>query len=130
MAGIALLDTHALLWALMEPHRLSGPARNVLEDDDAVVFVSSASAWELGIKWKLGKLEGAERVLDGLDRHLERLAAVPLPITIEHALAAAALPLHHRDPFDRMLIAQARSMQVPVMTNDAAFSAYAVGTLW
>ena len=130
MAGVVLLDTHALLWALLEPHRLSEAARQAIEDPGEVLLVSSATAWELGTKHELGWLTGAEGVLDGFETHVARLEATPLAITVPHALAAAQLPPHHRDPIDRMLIAQARIEGVSLVTNDAAFGAYDVRTLW
>jgi len=130
MAGIALLDTHALLWALMQPQRLSEAARNVIEDPGEVLLVSGATAWEISIKRQLGKLSGAEGALDGFEAHLARLTATPLPISLGHAIEAGHLPLHHHDPFDRMLIAQARLEGVPIITNDAASEAYDVDSLW
>ncbi len=125
-----LLDTNALLWSLLEPHKLSAAALGTVQDPETVLLVSSASAWELSIKHKLGKLTSASAVLEDFPSHLKRLRATVLPISPEHALAAGALPLHHRDPFDRMLVAQAQHEHVAVVTNDELFDDYEVTVLW
>ena len=125
-----LLDTNALLWSLLEPHKLSERALATIKDPETVVLVSSASAWELSIKHQLGKLTSASEVLANFRGHLKRLRADVLVITLEHALRAGTLPTHHHDPFDRMLVAQAQLEEVPVVTNDEAFSSYDVEVLW
>ena len=125
-----LLDTNALLWSLLEPHKLSANALDTIKDVETVLLVSSASAWEHAIKHKLGKLTSASGVLADFPSKLERLQANVLTITPEHALTAGALPLHHRDPFDRMLIAQAQIEKVAVITNDRMFSSYEVEVVW
>lgn len=127
---IALLDTHALLWSLLEPEKLSPVARNAILSENNTLLVSSASAWELGIKHQLGRLEGSESVLEDFSGNVKRLGAVALGMTAEHALAAAALPLHHRDPFDRMLIAQARAEKAVLISSDKKFDQYEVPLLW
>lgn len=116
-----LLDTPVALWWLAADPRLSGTARHVLDTADDVVL-SVASVWEIAIKQRFGKLRAAENVLD-------RLAEVGLrilPIAFDHAVAAANLPLHHRDPFDRLLVAQARAERLTLMTNDPRIAAYDV----
>lgn len=130
MAVTVLLDTNALLWSLLEPDKLSPTALATIKDPETVLLVSSASAWELSIKHKLGKLTSASGVLADFSGNLKRLQANTLLITPDHALAAGALPLHHRDPFDRMLIAQAQHEDVPVVTNDGRFDGYEVEVLW
>jgi PIN domain nuclease of toxin-antitoxin system len=125
-----LLDTHALLWSLVEPHKLSVKARSMIQHPDNALLVSSASAWELGIKQQLGRLEGAEAVLDDFLGNLERLHAEVLAISARHALSAAALPPYHRDPFDRMLVAQARLEGAVLVTNDGVLDRYDVSLLW
>ena len=130
MAVTVLLDTNALLWSLLEPQKLNQTALATIQDPETVLLVSSASAWEIGIKHKLGKLASASRVLSDFSGHLKRLGANVLVITPDHALAAGALPLHHRDPFDRMLIAQAQVEGVAVITSDEAFVDYEVEILW
>lgn len=130
MAVTVLLDTNALLWSLLEPEKLSPVVLETVKDPETVLLVSSASAWELSIKHKLGKLASASGVLQDFPGYLKRLQASVLTITPEHALKAGALPLHHRDPFDRMLVAQAQYEGVPVVTSDKVFSSYEVEVLW
>ena len=115
-----LLDTHALLWALSAPDRLAATSREAIEDGQNEVFASTASAWELSIKQALGKLE-----FDGdLRAELAAAAFLVLPVGLEHALAVRSLPLHHRDPFDRMLIAQATIEGLTIVTRDRQFEPY------
>lgn len=126
-----LLDTHTVLWALTDPARLGSHARSVLTDRSVPIVVSSVSAWELSTKQRLGKLPQADAVLGAYSRHLDRLGATRLPITDEHALLAGRLDWDHRDPFDRMLAAQALIHSMPLITGDAAFAGLAgVRTLW
>lgn len=126
----ALLDTHVLLWALMEPAKLSPRAREILKDAANTVLVSPASAWEIATKHRLGRLPEAESVVRGYRRHLATLMATEVPITSEHALLAGSLGAEHRDPFDRMLAAQALVEGVSLVTADPAFSALRVETVW
>lgn len=124
-----LLDTHVLLWWLADDPRLSDVARERLETEPRAA-VSSASCWEVAIKVKLGKLPAP----DGDVRRLPDLIAGQgfsmLPITAHHAIAAAALPDIHRDPFDRLLVAQAREEGLAIVTKDRAIQAYDVETLY
>jgi PIN domain nuclease of toxin-antitoxin system len=120
-----LLDTHVLLWSLGSPAQLRADARDAIEDGGNEVLVSAASAWEIAIKRALGRLEAP----DDLPSAMEAAAFVPLSITIPHALAAGALPPHHRDPFDRMLVAQATLEELTVVTRDPHFARYGVPTL-
>lgn len=126
----ALLDTHVLLWALMEPGRLSSRARRVIEDVNNEVVVSSASAWEIATKHRLGRLPEAETVMHGYAEHLARLQATEFPISSRHALLAGALPGTHRDPFDRMLASQALIEGVPVITSDPLFKHFRAKVIW
>jgi PIN domain nuclease of toxin-antitoxin system len=119
-----LLDTHVLLWWLAASSRLPQAARDAIgacED----VYVSAATAWEIAIKSSQGKLDFP----GGLEEQLLENQFQPLPISIPHAMAAAALPLHHRDPFDRMLIAQARMESLTLLTSDAKLKAYDAAVL-
>jgi PIN domain nuclease of toxin-antitoxin system len=121
-----LLDTHVWLWLVAAPERLARDARERLESSDTLLYLSAASGWEMSIKQQLGRLElggPAERVIPEL---MLRSDVTPLPITHQHGLRAGALPPHHRDPFDRMLIAQGQLEGLPIMTSDAAFAAYDV----
>jgi PIN domain nuclease of toxin-antitoxin system len=114
-----LLDTHLLLWALAAPSRLPPIARRIIEESD--VFVSAASIWEISIKASLGKLAADPRdVLAAL----EPAGFLALLVSGEHAARVAALPPLHRDPFDRMLVAQALSEPMRLLTNDAALAGY------
>lgn len=111
-----LLDTHVLLWCGYRPEALAAPVRTRIADPSVRVYASAASAWEIAIKRRLGKL-----TLDATTEELLRaLSIAPLPITIAHAEAAGALALEHRDPFDRMLVAQARSEGLSLVTADTA----------
>ncbi len=115
-----LLDSHVLLWWLADSPRIGKELRRTLADPEVRVVVSAASVWEIGIKQALGKLRAPESVVDLLgDEGFESLA-----ITAEHADAAARLPPLHRDPFDRMLVAQSRLCRLTLVTHDEAVAAY------
>jgi PIN domain nuclease of toxin-antitoxin system len=121
-----LLDSHAFLWWLAEDPKLSAGARQAVADPATTVYVSAATIWELSLKAALGRLD-----LDGTDL-VEEIAGnglVELPMTARHSLAAAYLPPHHGDPFDRMLIAQAQIEGLTVVSRDAAFRAYGISIL-
>jgi len=117
-----LLDTHVLLWWLDDPAQLSEAARAAIRDGANVVYVSAATAWEIVIKRSLGKLDAP----DNLDEVLRDCRFTPLSITIAHALAVQSLPMQHRDPFDRMLVAQARTEEMTVVTRDPKILEYIV----
>jgi len=117
-----LLDTHVLLWALLDDPRLSTAHRAAIEDPLTEIYVSAASVWEVGIKRAQGKLEVPETLFDVA----ARAGCRPLPIYWTHAAAAAALPRHHGDPFDRMLVAQARQEGLALASNDRTMDAYEV----
>jgi len=125
-----LLDTHALLWWLLDDPRLTGVARRAISPSAHQVLVSSASAWEIATKHRLGKLPEIGLIIDKLPRHLRQERFEVLPISFEHALLAGQLPGPHRDPFDRMLIAQARKGDLRVVTADAVFMEYGVKVIW
>ncbi len=126
-----LLDTHALLWALTDPSRLGRTARRIVKSRSSDLVVSAASAWEIATKHRLGKLPGADVLVGGYSRHLQRLGVGRLAITEEHALLAGSLEWSHRDPFDRMLAAQAMLESLTIVTSDAAFANLSgVATTW
>ena len=119
-----LLDTHVLLWALLEPEKLSLELRNALEDSENTLVVSAASAWEIAIKWRLGKLRHARSVVENYAMALHRLAAVDLPISGVVARWAGLWDVPHRDPFDRLLAAQARADDLVLASTDPAFAQF------
>ena len=116
-----LLDTHTLIWALTSPDRLGERAIAAISDRDNELVVSAASAWELSTKARLGKLPAASALLSAYGRQVARLGATELSMSSEHALLAGGLAWDHRDPFDRMLAAQAFIESTPLVTRDPAF---------
>jgi PIN domain nuclease of toxin-antitoxin system len=126
----ALLDTHALLWFLAGERALSPRARLLVEDPDNTIFVSVASLWEIAIKVGLGKLDIGQPYTEFVHDQLNRTAFEVLGIETRHLISLSNLPLHHRDPFDRMLVAQAISEGLPIIGIDAAFDEYPVQRLW
>lgn len=125
-----LLDTHTLLWCFNASPSLSSRARRIIEEGSNEILVSAASAWEIATKVRLGKLPTGEELVADLDRYLAQLGCEALPISLEHAVRAGRLPGEHRDPFDRMLIAQAQTEDLPVISNDRIFDAYHVRRIW
>ncbi|MEN9791119.1 MAG: hypothetical protein RLZZ63_777 [Gemmatimonadota bacterium] len=125
-----LLDTHALLWWLAGDRQLSFKARRVIADPQHEVYVSAASAWEVTTKHRLGKLPMAGPLAVDFAHEVRSLGFTPLPITMEHAQVAGALPNHHRDPFDRVLVAQAREERFALVSNEAVFDDYGVPRIW
>jgi PIN domain nuclease of toxin-antitoxin system len=124
-----LFDTHAFIWWLEESERLSKKARSTIENSETTMLISAATAWELAIKANLGKLNGLSLVME-LRRFIQEEAFEALPISIEHATRAGLLPLHHRDPFDRLLVAQAQALNVPILSADPVLDQYDVQRLW
>ncbi len=121
-----LIDSHALLWWRADDGRLSERARQAIESPDALPYFSSASIWELAIKQAKGKL----KLPAALPQALLDESFAEVPVGSAHALAAAALPPHHSDPFDRMLVAQAQSDGLTIVTRDPRIAAYDVPVLW
>jgi PIN domain nuclease of toxin-antitoxin system len=125
-----LLDTHAFLWWLAGDEALSVPARTAIADESNEVFVSAATAWEIATKHRLGRLPGAAAIVADLDGAIADQSFTGLPITIQHGQVGGALPGPHRDPFDRMLMAQAMVESLVLVSNEASFDLYGVGRLW
>ena len=125
-----LLDTHALLWWLFDDRRLSATARRLLGDPANRVLVSSASAWEIVTKYRLGKLEGVDVLVSDVAAWVRRAGFEELPITIAHAQRAGSWQLRHRDPFDRMLAAQSATEDVPLVTSDEELRPFGVNVIW
>lgn len=125
-----LLDTHALLWWLDGDTRLPEAARDLIADEAESVLVSAASAWEIATKVRIGKLPGAVEVTEHLSEIVAAQGMTELPVSIVHAQRAGSLPGPHRDPFDRMLAAQAQIEDVVLLSNDAVFDGLGVRRVW
>ena len=121
-----ILDTHVLLWWLADDRRLKGPERRAIADRDALVYVSAVTVWEIAIKRSLGRLDLDVEVLE---QELVGGGMIELPMKWRHAKVAAALPHHHEDPFDRMLVAQAQAEGLTLVSYDRAFKDYDVALL-
>ena len=126
----ALFDTHALIWWFSDDSLLPPTARETIAETDNTLLVSAASAWELAIKYQLGKLRKVADLVSDFSGRIEREGFQLLPISAVHGIRAGLLPGRHKDPFDRMLIAQAQSEDVPIISNEAVFEAYGVRRLW
>jgi PIN domain nuclease of toxin-antitoxin system len=125
-----LLDTHAFLWFIAGSDELSDKARELIEDENNRIFLSAASLWEMAIKVSLGKLTLSEPFETLIPEQLALNGLEILDITIAHTTQVANLPFHHRDPFDRLIIAQALEEQLPVISVDNAFDEYGVTRIW
>jgi PIN domain nuclease of toxin-antitoxin system len=125
-----LLDTHTFLWFVWDDPKLSGAARSLIIDPGNRKLISAASFWEIAVKVGLKKLDLGEPFLGFMKRQMALSFLDALPITLEHSSQFVALPFHHRDPFDRMLIAQAIWETIPVVSSDASFDAYSVERIW
>lgn len=125
-----LLDTHVLLWWHNEPSRLSETAHDAIRDFDNEIFLSVVSGWEIQIKAQLGKLRLSKPLSIILEQEQSTNAFRLLPVTMAHVFALDLFPLHHRDPFDRLLIAQAHQEEMTLVAHDLKLSAYAVPLLW
>ena len=125
-----LLDTHAYLWFIAGDERLSARGREVIAAPDADLLFSTASLWEIAIKHSIGKLPLAHPFGDLFPAQLDADGLRTLPIHASHLARLVDLPFHHRDPFDRLIIAQALVEGVPILTRDQSFAAYPVETVW
>ena len=125
-----LLDTHALLWALEENPRLGAKAREAIGAPDNEILVSAASVFEIASKHRIGKLPEAARHIANWDDAFSELAVVPLAVSVAHAERAGSLDIAHKDPFDRLLIAQAQIERVPIVSNEKLFDGFGVSRIW
>jgi PIN domain nuclease of toxin-antitoxin system len=125
-----LVDTHTFLWALMHDHRLSARSKQILTSDEHELYFSLVSLWEFAIKIKTGKLNALGSSVAYLRAEMENYSMQLLPIRYEHILQLETLPAHHSDPFDRLLIAQAITESLPILTNDEKFALYPAKILW
>jgi len=126
----ALLDTHALLWWLSDNTALTKTARKTIADTKNALIVSAASAWEIAIKVRLGRLPTAADLVADFKGYIQREGFELLSISAEHGIRAGLLPGPHKDPFDRMLIAQAQAENLPIITNEAVFESYRIRCVW
>jgi PIN domain nuclease of toxin-antitoxin system len=125
-----LLDSHALLWWWFDPERLSDPVQSLLIEPTTAVFVSAVTVWELSLKHHLGKLPELDQAIGDLPGLLEADGFQALPIELAHGLRAGAYSQPHRDPFDRMLAAQAELERLVLLTADSQLSSFPCSTLW
>lgn len=125
-----LLDTHSFLWFISGNPQISSSARTLIEDVSNQPFLSVASLWEMAIKMSLGRLSFEQPFETLIPQQLSLNGIALLGITISHTAVVARLPFHHRDPFDRLLVAQAMVEQMPIVSGDTAFDAYTVTRLW
>lgn len=125
-----LLDTHAFLWWLAGSDRLSGVAHHAIADPGNDILISAASAWEITTKHRLGKLPGADVVVTDVADCIASQGFQELPVTVRNGERAGRLPGPHRDPFDRMLIAQALTFDFPLVSIEAIFDRYGVNRVW
>jgi PIN domain nuclease of toxin-antitoxin system len=124
-----LIDTHIFLWLQTSPERVA-PGLDLLENENTTVLLSAVSSWEIAVKWGIGKLPLPKPPDRYVPDVMQRQDIKPLPVLHSHALAVASLPKHHRDPFDRLLVAQAITEGLPLMTRDPAFRAYDAELIW
>ena len=126
----ALLDTHTLLWWILDESVLTQTARTTIADTGNTMVVSAASAWEIAIKFRLGRLPRVADLVSNFSNEVEREGFQLLSISVEHGIRAGLLPFLHKDPFDRMLIAQSQAEDTPIISNETVFDAYGVRRLW
>ncbi len=125
-----LLDTHAFLWLVTDDRQLSNLARTCFLDTHHEFYLSAVTSFEIAVKYSQGKLKLAEPPREFIFNRIKANGLIPLPVTIEHSLVLADLPFHHRDPFDRLLVAQAMVEQIPILSADEKLSAYPVQRWW
>jgi PIN domain nuclease of toxin-antitoxin system len=125
-----LLDSHTLLWWILDYPALTPVAREAISGTDNTVLVSAASAWELAIKFRAGRLPEAGDLVSNFPTEIVQEGFQLLPISAEHGIRAGLLPGPHKDPFDRMLIAQSHAEDIPIVSNEAVFDTYGVRRLW
>lgn len=125
-----LLDTHTFLWMIADDEKLSVTAKKCILDKKSKLYLSSASIWEIVIKTSIGKLTLPEHPQTFIKKQLAENMIDELPVTFKHAFQLLQLPYHHKDPFDRMLISQAQSEKLSILTTDSLFAGYDIKTIW
>ena len=125
-----IVDTQVFLWWLVDDHALSERARDLMRDAGNTLYLSAVSAWEIAVKAALGRLELRGEPSTVVPEQMAANSIEPLPVQISHALQVYSLPAHHRDPFDRMLVAQSQIEGLPILTSDANIGHYDVEVVW
>jgi PIN domain nuclease of toxin-antitoxin system len=125
-----LLDTHTLIWWCLDSPELGKAAKKAIARGEQVIWVSAVTGWEMATQHRLGKLPEADGILQNLDAYLRQSRFQVLPVSMAHSVAAGALPGPHRDPFDRMLMAQAQLEKLTVVTLDGVFNEYGLSVIW
>ena len=125
-----LLDSHTLIWAADDPAKLTALAQGLLQDTTHDRLLSVATLWEIAIKFSLGRLPLSLPYRQWMDKAMAYLALIVLPITLDHAKRQVSLPWHHRDPFDRLLVAQSQVEGMPLVSADPVLDAYGITRLW
>jgi len=125
-----LLDTHTFLWLMSDHPGLSATAKQIFLDNDSELLLSAVSGFEIAVKYGLGKLKLVEPPATFIRRRIENNGLLELPISMDHATQLQNLPMHHRDPFDRLLVAQAMAEAIPLLTADKQLTAYPVECIW
>ena len=125
-----LLDTHTLIWWALDLNKLSKAARRTITDFDNEIFVSAATAWEITTKFRLGKLPEAEPLVRSIADSVRKLNFVELSVSVDHAARAGLMAGSHKDPFDRLLIAQSLEEDLPLVSNETAFDLYHIDRIW
>ena len=125
-----LVDTHAFLWAVLSPEKLTERVRSVFTDREAELLVSIATPWEMAIKAGIGELENGAEILDDFENRVTASGYRILETSIQRTIRSGYLPRHHKDPFDKLLIAQALDLNVPILSRDEIFDLYGVQRVW
>ncbi|MEG5067197.1 type II toxin-antitoxin system VapC family toxin [Microcoleus sp. B3-A4] len=125
-----LLDTHAFIWYTTDSSRLTATGRALIDNGENDLLLNTASVWEMAIKHSIGRLNFSMPFMEFIKQQIAVNKIDILEITFGHIEVVASLPLHHRDPFDRLIIAQSMAEQIPILTVDAIFDAYAIARLW
>lgn len=125
-----LLDTHAFIWYTTDSSRLSTTGRSLIDNGDNDILLSTASVWEMAIKHSIGRLNFSVPFMEFIKQQIAVNRIEILEISFDHIEVVASLPFHHRDPFDRLIIAQSMAEQISVLSVDAIFDAYAIARLW
>ena len=125
-----LLDTHAFIWYTTDSSGLTATGRALIDNGENDILLSTASVWEMAIKHSIGRLTFSKPFMEFIKQQIAVNRIEILQITFDHIEVVASLPLHHRDPFDRLIIAQSMAKQIPILSVDAIFDAYAIARVW